>query len=107
MLEVLQYQTALGRQPLAVWLENLGDATARARIAARLDRLRAGLRGDWKSVGGGVCELRVDYGPGYRIYYVEDCSGSILLLCGGTKQTQAKDIERVYAYWKDFRARSR
>lgn len=107
MFEILQYQTAHERQPLAEWLAKLADPVARARITARLDRLRAGLRGDWKSVGGAVCELRIDHGPGYRVYYVEDRSGFILLLCGGTKQTQAKDIEKAHAYWKDFQTRSR
>src|SRR5262245_48593011 len=105
MLKILQYQTARGRQPLAEWLAELTDTTGRARITARLDRLQAGLRGDWKCVGGPVCELRIDYGPAYRVYYVEDRSGFVLLLCGGTKQTQAKDIEKAHAYWKDFQAR--
>lgn len=106
MLEIRQYQTAKGRKPLAEWLDKLRDAAARARIAARLDRLKAGLRGDWKNVGGALCELRIDHGPGYRVYYVEDRSRSILLLCGGIKRTQAKDIEKAHAYWKDFQERS-
>ena len=107
MFEVRQYQTAQGRKPLQEWLAKLRNPGARARSAARLDRLSAGLRGDWKSVGGAVCELRIDFGPGYRVYYVEDRSGSILLLCGGIERTQAKDIEKAHAYWKDFQERSR
>ena len=107
MFEIRQYQTAHGRQPLTEWLANLRDPMTRARITTRLDRLGAGLRGDWKNVGGAVCELRIDLGPGYRVYYVEDRSGFVLLLCGGTKRTQAKDIEKAHEYWKDFQDRGR
>jgi putative addiction module killer protein len=106
MLRVLQYQTVNGRTPLGEWLDSLADRQARTRILGRLDRLSAGLLGDWKSVGGGVCELRVDHGPGYRVYYGQDGNTLILLLCGGTKGTQAKDIEKAHAYWKDYKARS-
>jgi len=72
---------------------------------ARLDRLKAGLLGDWKSVGDGICELRIDHGPGYRVYYGQVGKTLILLLCGGDKSTQAKDIETANAYWKDYKAR--
>jgi putative addiction module killer protein len=61
--------------------------------------------GDWRSVGDGVCELRIDYGPGYRVYYGQDGEALILLLCGGDKRTQAKDIEKAHGYWKDYKAR--
>ncbi len=105
-LRVLRYQTADGRRPLAEWLDALADREARSRIVARLDRLNAGLFGDWKSVGGGVCELRIDHGPGYRVYYAQDGNTLILLLCGGTKRTQANDIEKAHAYWKDYKART-
>ncbi|HEY4210145.1 MAG TPA: type II toxin-antitoxin system RelE/ParE family toxin [Steroidobacteraceae bacterium] len=87
------------------WLERLRDRAARLRIVARLDRLTEGLRGDWRSVGGGVYELRVDYGPGYRVFYGQDGDALILLLCGGTKRTQDSDIEKAHAYWKDYKAR--
>ena len=107
MTTVRRYQTVEGRSPLTEWLEGLRDGVTRARIVARLDRLTEGLRGDWKSVGGGVSELRIDHGPGYRVYYGQDGDTLILLLCGGTKRTQAKDIERAHAYWKDYKTRSR
>jgi putative addiction module killer protein len=58
------------------------------------------LRGDWQSVGGGLGELRIDHGPGDRVYYGQEGKTFILLLCGGDKSTQAKDIERAHAYWK-------
>jgi putative addiction module killer protein len=107
MVEVRQYQTAEGRRPLTEWLDGLRDGAARSRIVARLDRLTAGLRGDWKSVGGGVYELRIDHGPGYPVYYGQEGNTLILLLCGGDKRTQAKDIEQAHAYWKDYKTRSR
>jgi putative addiction module killer protein len=105
-IEVRQYQAVDGRIPVAEWLDGLRDRAARHRIVARLDRLTEDLRGDWKSVGGGVYELRVDYGPGYRVYYAQDGVTLILLLCGGIKRTQDKDIEKAHAYWKDYKARS-
>ena len=75
--------------------ENLSDSNARARIAARIDRLALGNPGDVKPVGGGVSELRIDYGPGYRVYYARTDRVVYLLLCGGTKATQDVDIKRA------------
>ena len=106
-VEIRQYQTKDGRTPVSEWLDGLRDATARARIVARLDRLAAGLLGDRKALGGGISELRIDQGPGYRVYFAQRGDTFILLLCGGDKRTQAKDIERAHAYWKDYKARSR
>ena len=77
------------------WLTNLSDSNARARIAARIDRLALGNPGDVKPVGGGVSELRIDYGPGYRVYYARTDRVVYLLLCGGTKATQDVDIKRA------------
>src|SRR5579863_10129901 len=74
------------------WLTNLNDSNARARIAARIDRLALGNPGDVKPVGGGVSGLRIDYGPGYRVYYARTDRVVYLLLCGGTKATQDADI---------------
>lgn len=105
-IEVRRYQTAAGAVPLTKWLRGLRDGQARARILARLDRLQVGLFGDWKSVGGRVCELRIDHGPGYRVYYGQDGATLVLLLCGGDKGSQAKDIEAAHGYWKDYKARS-
>jgi len=105
-VEVRNYETAAGEEPLAQWLESLRDRQARARIVARMDRLKVGLFGDWKSVGEGVSELRIDHGPGYRVYYGQEGKVLVLLLCGGDKSTQAKDIEKAHGYWKDYKARS-
>ena len=104
-MEVPEYQTADGRLPVTEWLAELRDGDARARVIARLDRLKAGLPGDWKSAGQGVCELRIDHEPGYRVYYAQDGKALVVLLCGGDKRTQDKDIERAHGYWKDYKAR--
>eukprot|EP01132_Coremiostelium_polycephalum_P007246 gene7246-8922_t len=77
------------------WFDGLRDQRARARIAKRLDRLVEGNPGDVKAVGEGVSELRIDYGPGYRVYYIERKSVLIILLCGGDKSTQDSDIKRA------------
>ncbi len=79
------------------WLDGLADHMAAAQIAARIVRLRNGLMGDVKPVGGGVSELRVDHGPGYRVYFVQRGAVLIVLLCGGDKRTQERDIARAKA----------
>lgn len=104
-VEVRQYQTADGRSPFAEWLTKLRDRQAVRAITARLTRLAAGNRGDWKPVGAGLLELRIDTGPGYRVYCGQDGKTLVLLLCGGDKRTQTKDIERAHDYWKDYQAR--
>ena len=77
----------------AQWLDGLRDIHARARVQARIERLAAGNPGDVKPVGEGVSELRIDYGPGYRVYFSQKGSVSIILLAGGDKSTQARDIK--------------
>jgi len=79
------------------WLDGLADSQAAARITQRIVRLQAGLFGDTKSVGDGVFELRIDYGPGYRVYFVERGHVLIILLCGGDKKSQKRDINRAKA----------
>jgi putative addiction module killer protein len=106
-IEVRQYRTQDGNVPVLEWLSRFRDRVTRARITARLDRLALGLRGDWRSVGGGVSELRIDHGPGYRVYFAQHANTVVILLCGGDKRTQAKDIEQAHAYWKDYKARNR
>ena len=84
------------------WLESLRDNVGRTRILARILRLRAGNRGDAKSVGEGVSEMRIDHGPGYRVYFVRKGSKMIVLLAGGDKATQAKDIKIAITLAKEL-----
>ena len=77
----------------ATWLDDLGDLRGRARVQVRIERLAAGNPGDVKPVGKGVSELRIDYGPGYRVYFIEKGRTLIVLLAGGDKSTQAEDIK--------------
>lgn len=78
------------------WLRKLKDRQARLRIVERIDRLSHGNRGDTKPVGRGVWELRLTYGPGYRVYYLQEGDNLVLLLCGGDKSTQQADIDRAH-----------
>ena len=87
MIEILQ--TSI----FTTWLLKLRDERAKAKIAARIDRLRLGNAGDVKPVGNGVSELRINYGAGYRVYFVKRGKAIVLLLCGGDKSTQEKDIK--------------
>lgn len=78
------------------WLDRLKDANAVARITVRIRRIEMGNPGDSKSVGRSVREMRIDYGPGYRIYYVQRGAKIVILLCGGDKRTQRQDIEQAH-----------
>ena len=87
MIEVRKTET------FAKWLDALKDIRARARILVRIERLATGNPGDVKPVGGGVSELRIDYGPGYRVYYKKHGRQMVILLAGGDKRSQSKDIK--------------
>jgi putative addiction module killer protein len=84
------------------WLGDLRDRVARSRILSRLDRLALGRFGDFKSVGDGVGELRVDHGPGYRLYFVRRGKTVVIVLCGGDKSNQSRDIAQAKALAKEF-----
>ena len=99
------YDTPLGRVPFEEWVRGLRDVQARARIRTRLARVRLGNIGDAHPVGGGVRELRIDYGPGYRVYYARSGTATLLLLCGGEKNTQDGDIRQAQAYWTEYQQR--
>ena len=88
------------------WLSELADIRAQAKIAVRINRLAAGNFGDCKSLGQGLYELRIDWGPGYRVYYAMIGSASALLLCGGDKRRQSSDIEKAFAYLEDYKTRT-
>jgi putative addiction module killer protein len=89
MVEVRQTEEFSG------WLHRLGDANAVARITGRIRRMEMGNPGDTKSVGQGILEMRIDYGPGYRIYYVHRGARIVILLCGGDKRRQQQDIKQA------------
>jgi len=103
---VLIYQSADGRMPFADWLEALKDRQARARIRTRIDRLALGNPGDHRALDGGIVELRVDWGPGYRVYFARTGNTIVLLFCGGDKATQQRDIEHAKAYFQDYKTRA-
>ena len=99
--EIRHYVTKDGKIPFREWFESLKDPTAQMKIDIRLDRVELGNFGDTESVGKGVYELRIDYGPGYRVYYAHEGRSIVLLLCGGDKRKQKKDIKQAQAYWKE------
>ena len=84
------------------WLKKLRDSEARSRILARVKRLAEGNPGDVKPIGEGCSEMRIDYGPGYRVYYKDTGKEIIILLCGGDKTTQSRDIERAKKIARDY-----
>jgi len=98
VIEVVQSAT------FAKWLSKLDDRRARARIQVRIDRLALGNPGDVKPVGQGVSEMRIDYGPGYRVYFMQRGAFIVVLLCAGTKSTQRADVRRaidIAESWRD------
>jgi putative addiction module killer protein len=106
MIEVRRYVTEEGTDVLGEWLAELKDARTRAKVAARIARLAAGNFGDCKPIRSGVWELRVNWGPGYRVYYAMAERTCVLLLCGGDKRRQAVDIKRAIEYWEDYQRRT-
>ena len=88
------------------WLTQLADSRAQARIAVRINRLAAGNFGDCKSLRQGLFELRIDWGPGYRVYYAMIGPACVLLLCGGDKRKQSADIARALEYLNDYKERT-
>ena len=107
MYELLRYQTTDSREPFTEWLSSLRDRQAKARILARLERLGVGNFGDCKPCRDGVRESRIDWGPGYRIYYAQIGKAVVLLLVGGDKRSQRSDIAQAVAYLQDFKRRQR
>jgi putative addiction module killer protein len=90
------------KQPFWDWLRGLRDVQARARIHTRIDRLALGNLGDHRALDGGVTELKIDWGPGYRVYFGKVGNTIVLLLCGGDKRTQQQDIKTAKAYLKEY-----
>lgn len=107
VIEIRHYVSRAGKDVFDDWLSQLADARAQAKIAARINRLAAGNFGDCRPLRQGVSELRVDWGPGYRVYYAMLGRVCVLLLCGGDKRKQPSDIDRALQYHKDYKERTR
>ncbi len=100
---VITYVDEHGNEPYTDWIYGLKDQKSRERIIDRIMRLQNGLYGDCEPVGKGILELRMFFGAGYRIYFGEDDKNLVILLCGGDKKTQKRDIKAAKLYWKDFK----
>ena len=106
LIVVLEYCDLNGRSPFASWFDGL-NAQAAAKVAVALSRLEYGNFSSVKSVGGGVMEHKIDFGPGYRIYFGKDGNRLVILLGGGTKQRQRDDIRVAHARWADYKQRKK
>lgn len=98
-----KFESENGKCPYDEWFNKLKDMKAKALVDARLIRVRKGNFGNCRFVGEGVRELKIDYGPGYRVYFGEDGDTLIILLCGGDKSTQSRDIKKAQEYWAEYR----
>jgi putative addiction module killer protein len=105
-LEVRHYHSRAGRDLYQEWLDSLRDAIGRAAVIHRVDRMARGLFGDHAACREGVRELRIDFGPGYRVYFALDRGAVVLLLGGGDKSSQQRDIERAVEAWRIYRGRA-
>jgi putative addiction module killer protein len=105
VIEIRRYVTQAGKDAVGDWLDGLND-NARARVATRIDRLALGNFGDCKPLREGVSELRIDWGPGYRLYYAMLGRTCVLLLCGGDKRKQSVDINRAIECLKHYKERT-
>jgi len=105
--DIVVYASETGKEPYADWLRSLRDGEAANRIRSRVQRLARGNAGDVKPVGEGVFELRFHFGPGYRVYFGQSGDVVVILLCGGDKGSQAKDIERAKEYLSDWHEQNR
>ena len=105
-MNIRRYLTRSGRDVFGEWLSGLRDDRTKAKIIARIDRLSVGNFGDCEALRGGLFELRINWGPGYRVYYAIVGKACVLLLCGGDKRKQSSDIKRALEYLKDYRERT-
>ncbi len=105
MIDVRHYVTDTGKDPFQSWLDSLKDMQGRIGILRRVDRMAVGNFGNCKFCRDGVWELRIDSGPGYRIYHARRGKAVVLLLCGGSKRRQNADIDRAVRYWQDYQER--
>lgn len=106
MIEVREYLDERGASPYAKWFDGLG-AQAAARVAVAVTRMEQGNFSNVKGVGGGVMECRIDFGPGYRVYFGKDGDRLVILLGGGTKKRQQRDIDTAKRYWENYKRRKK
>ena len=106
MLEIRYYVAPSGQQPFAEWFADL-EPVARAKITRALARMEQGNLSNVKPVGEGVLEFKIDFGPGYRVYFGRDGSTIVVLLAGGTKKRQQRDIEKAIEYWRRYKQSKR
>ena len=104
-MDIKHYLNRHGQDLYQCWLDNLRDRMAQARITMRVNRIAAGAFGECRPVGDGVWELKIDYGPGYRVYYAQAGRSLVLLLLGGDKKTQQADINKAIECWHDYQER--
>ncbi len=100
---VIAYMDGRSNEPYTEWLAGLKDQKTKERIRVRIRRLESGLYGDYASVGEGVLELRLFFGAGYRVYFGEDGGQLVILLCGGDKSSQSRDIQAAKKYWREYK----
>lgn len=103
-MEIVVYLDEAGESPFGKWFEKI-DSQAALKVRRSVARMELGSFGDSKGVGEGVLECRINYGPGYRIYYGRDGDELVILLAGGTKKRQQADIERAQGYWAEYKTR--
>jgi putative addiction module killer protein len=101
--KILYYAKENGDEPFWIWLNKIKDKTVRRRILYRLLRMEQGHYGDVKSIGEELSELRLFFGSGYRIYFGEDAGNIVIILCGGDKDSQNRDIETAKTYWEEYK----
>lgn len=106
-IDIEIYENPNGKRPFEEWIKDIKEVHTRAKILTRIDRLKMGNFGDCKTLQDGVCELRIHYGAGIRIYYGKIGNTLVLLLCGGDKSSQEKDIAKAKEYLKDFQSRKK
>lgn len=106
MAKLVVYVPEEGKSPFESWFDKL-DTAAALKVRTALARIEVGNLGDVKPVGQGVSERRIPFGPGYRVYFGQEGDTLVILLCGGTKKRQAKDIEQAKTFWDDYKSRKR
>lgn len=106
MRQIIIYTLENGKEPFVIWLKSIKDNLIQARIKSAILRLSSNNFGDCKKINNDISEMRLHFGPGYRVYFAESSNVVILLLCGGDKSTQSKDIEKAKKYLKNYKERN-